>query len=55
MKKDYRLMSDLAEHTRPAPSARVQEVVGIVARIASDPDCKTELDNWGLSLVPHVT
>lgn len=55
MKKDFRLMSDLAQHTRPDPGARVKEVTGLVNKLVGDAECKKQLDRWGVTIVPQIT
>jgi aubergine-like protein len=55
MRKDYRLMSDLARHTRPDPTARAREVSEIVKKLATFPDSKKQLDLWGIQITPSIT
>jgi len=54
MRKDWRVMADLATHTRPDPRRRAADVTTMVNRLATDTACKKQLDLWGMRITPTI-
>ncbi|KAK3090400.1 hypothetical protein FSP39_011581 [Pinctada imbricata] len=50
LRKDFRVMKDLAFHTRVTPSQRVVTMKKFINSVNGNPDAKAELTKWGLEL-----
>ncbi|XP_072051349.1 piwi-like protein 1 [Amphiura filiformis] len=50
MRADFRVMKDLATHTRITPEKRHQVMLQYLDSIRSNPDALAELTNWGIRL-----
>uniref|UniRef100_A0A8D2ZNA2 Piwi like RNA-mediated silencing 1 n=1 Tax=Scophthalmus maximus TaxID=52904 RepID=A0A8D2ZNA2_SCOMX len=48
MRKDFKIMKDLSEHTRLNPDQRQGRLNSFVTNIQRDIDAQAELDKWGL-------
>ena len=53
IRKNFHVMKDIAEHTRPNPANRVQALQKFVRSIHENPEASAELNNWGVSLSPN--
>jgi aubergine-like protein len=54
-RSDFRVMKDIAAHTRVSPSAREKAFRSFVTRMKATPKAIEELDGWGISLDSGLT
>ena len=52
MRSDFRMMKDVASHTRVSPQGRVSEVESFMKKINSEPQSKQLMNNWSMELTP---
>lgn len=50
MRADFRVMKDVAQHTRISPSQRIHALKGYLKRVNECPEAKKILNDWGLRL-----
>ncbi|XP_077999596.1 piwi-like protein 2 [Glandiceps talaboti] len=50
MRQDFRVMKDIASHTRISPTERVRSMRKFMENIESSPEATNELAKWGLEL-----
>lgn len=54
LRQDFRVMKDLASHTRVTPEQRVATMRKFINAVNGNPEAKKELDNWGLSFADNT-
>ncbi|XP_062594439.1 piwi-like protein 1 [Saccostrea cucullata] len=54
LRQDFRVMKDLASHTRVTPEQRVATMRKFINAVNSNPEAKKELTNWGLSFAENT-
>jgi aubergine len=52
MRRDFRVMKDVAEHTRVSPSKRSEGITQFTEKINSDPNSRLELAKWDIDITP---
>ncbi|XP_052772354.1 piwi-like protein 1 [Mya arenaria] len=50
LRQDFRVMKDLAHHTRVTPEQRKLTMMKFMQSVNGNPDARKELENWGLQL-----
>nr|XP_022317079.1 piwi-like protein 1 [Crassostrea virginica] len=54
LRQDFRVMKELAFHTRVTPQQRVATMRKFINAVNGNPEAKKELDNWGLSFADNT-
>ncbi|XP_064649960.1 piwi-like protein 1 [Lineus longissimus] len=54
IRNDFRVMRDLATHTRIGPSGRVDRLTKFISKLSANPDVKKEMSGWGLEFASHL-
>lgn len=55
MKSDFRVMGDLAKHTRPDPGKRASDITEFVMKVEKNENSKKLFTSWNIKISPKVT